>query len=377
MAVAKEIKHRDPSARVCYIGVRGDKLQDVADAQGVFDDVWAIRAGKFRRYHQEGWRQIFDLSTVGKNLRDFWYVIVGSWQSYWLLRNSRPAVVFIKGGYVGVPVGLAAALRRIPLVTHDSDALPGLANRIVSRWAVAHAVALPKTFYTYPPDKVVETGVPVDELYQYVTPKLQAMYQRELRLKRGPVVCISGGGLGAQRINEAITAVLDELFARYSEVNVLHLAGRDHQNEIRRRYQQALSASQYARCRIEGFVTDAYRYSGAADVVVCRAGATSLAELAMQAKACVVIPNPLLTGGHQLKNAQALEKRKAAIILPEDKVAADPSVLLETISSLLGSQKKRHTYGEALHDFTKKDATKQLAGLIITTGKGHAISREP
>ncbi len=271
-------------------------------------------------------------------------------------------------------MGLAAALRRTPFITHDSDAMPGLANRIISRWATVHAVALPKNLYTYSPDKVVETGVPVDERYRYVTSKLRDHYRHELGLGKGPVVCIAGGGLGAKRVNEAVMAIAPELISRFPRLQLLHLAGRDHKDEVDKQYQQILGDNYTQHCSVQGFVTDAYRYSGAADVVICRAGATSLAEFAVQAKPCIVIPNPLLTGGHQLKNAQALQKRKAVIVVSENKLQADPTILLSPLSDLLHSSRKRTVYSRALHKFAKKDATQQLAGLIITTGKSHGLS---
>jgi UDP-N-acetylglucosamine--N-acetylmuramyl-(pentapeptide) pyrophosphoryl-undecaprenol N-acetylglucosamine transferase len=161
LAVAHELKKQQEDIRIVYIGQKGDSLADVPAADQNIDEVFLIQAGKLRRYHGEGWRQLLDLPTMWKNIRDAGRVVVGLFQSFNLLRKIRPEVIFIKGGFVGVPVGLAAAVLRIPYITHDSDALPGLANRIIAPWAKKHAVGLPKEVYSYPPDKTITVGVPL------------------------------------------------------------------------------------------------------------------------------------------------------------------------------------------------------------------------
>jgi UDP-N-acetylglucosamine--N-acetylmuramyl-(pentapeptide) pyrophosphoryl-undecaprenol N-acetylglucosamine transferase len=164
LAVAHELKKLSPESTLMYIGQRGDALGDVPAEDKNIDQSYTVRAGKFRRYHGEGIKQVFDVVTLYKNLRDVIFVLIGLWQSFWLLGRLHPDVIFIKGGFVGVPVGLMAALRGIPYVTHDSDAVPGLANRIIARWARLHAVGLPKEVYAYPPAKTVTVGVPSAQL---------------------------------------------------------------------------------------------------------------------------------------------------------------------------------------------------------------------
>src|SRR3990167_7210097 len=109
LAVADELKKQRPNLTLVYIGQRGDKLADIPAKHHSIDKVYTVRAGKFRRYHGEGWRQLLDLLTFGKNVRDFFLVLIGLWQSYWILKKLKPVALFVKGGYVGVPVGLAAA----------------------------------------------------------------------------------------------------------------------------------------------------------------------------------------------------------------------------------------------------------------------------
>ena len=184
LAVVHELKRLRPDAQITYIGQTGDPLLDVPQQDKNVSAVLSIRAGKFRRYHGAGWRQLFDVETLYKNLRDVVLVLVGIGQSYKLLGKLRPDIIFIKGGFVGVPVGLAAAMRGIPFVTHDSDALPGLANRVIARWAKVHAVALPKEVYAhyYPAGKTVTVGVPVSHNFHRVSASEDKDWRAEVGL---------------------------------------------------------------------------------------------------------------------------------------------------------------------------------------------------
>jgi UDP-N-acetylglucosamine--N-acetylmuramyl-(pentapeptide) pyrophosphoryl-undecaprenol N-acetylglucosamine transferase len=141
LAVTAELRKQSPEARIFYIGQQGDKLGDIPAKDPNIDAAYTVYAGKFRRYHGEGLRQLLDVKTFLLNCRDAVLVLIGLVQCWRLLRQLRPDVIFVKGGFVGVPVGLAAAALHQPYVTHDSDAIPGLANRIIARWAYKHTAA--------------------------------------------------------------------------------------------------------------------------------------------------------------------------------------------------------------------------------------------
>lgn len=325
-----------------------------------------VRAGKFRRYHGEGLKQLLDIPTLLKNIRDFFYVLTGIYQSRRLLRELQPAVIFIKGGFVGVPVGLAAAQLHIPYITHDSDAIPGLANRIISRWAKKHAVALPPEVYKYPADKTVMTGIPLQSGFEPVDDKLRQKYRQTVKLPaKAKVLFIIGGGLGSQCINRAVATAVPHLLGEFPDLYVVHSVGRSNEAEMRAAYSDNLSEAQQGRLQIYGYLNDVYLYSGAADLVITRAGATNLAEFALQGKACIVIPSPFLAGGHQLKNAEYLMKQKAAQILDERDLTADPNRLAKQVSELLGDPKKRRSMGVQLAKLAQPDATVRLAELLL------------
>lgn len=366
LAVAHEIKRVQPDAEIMYIGQRGDALGDIPADDKNIDRNYTVRAGKFRRYHGEGFKQLLDIETLYKNLRDGIWVLIGLWQSFWLLRELRPDVIFVKGGFVGVPVGLAAALLGIPYVTHDSDALPGLANRIIARWARVHAVALPKEIYSYPPDKTITVGVPIGHQFQAVKPAEVSDIKRQLGLEdAAQVLLITGGGNGALNLNMAVADCLPELFARYSGLYAVHITGRALEADMRQHYKQRLSPKEQKRILVKGHVTNMYQYSAVADVIVTRAGATSIAEFAAQSKACVVVPNPLLAGGHQLKNAQVLADRKAVRLVSEPVLNEDHHALMPPLTDLLDNPDKVVTLGKKLSDLARPNAAHLLAMVLL------------
>jgi len=114
LAVAHELKRANPNIEIIYAIGKGDKLAHLPQEDDSVARVQSILSGKFRRYHGEGWKQVLDVSTLLKNIRDFFFVLIGIGQSILFLHREKPDVIFIKGGFVGVPIGLAAAVLRIP-----------------------------------------------------------------------------------------------------------------------------------------------------------------------------------------------------------------------------------------------------------------------
>jgi UDP-N-acetylglucosamine--N-acetylmuramyl-(pentapeptide) pyrophosphoryl-undecaprenol N-acetylglucosamine transferase len=368
LAVAKELKRLDSHLRIVYVGQRGDQFSDLSRTHASIDDVSDIQAGKFRRYHGEGLKQLLDVKTMLLNLRDSYRVTAGFFQALGLLRREKPAAVFVKGGFVGVPVGLAAALLRIPYVTHDSDAIPGLTNRIIAPWAKYHAVALPKELYKYPQDKAITVGVPVADQYQTVTPAAQVAAKTDLGYdKSAKLLLVTGGGLGAQRLNSALLSIAHDLLAADPELHIVHVAGRLNEADVEAGYREKLAEAERGRVKVLGYTNDMHAYSAAADLIITRAGATSIAEFARQGKACILIPSPFLTGGHQLKNAAALQQAKAVAVLEEESLRSDLPLVLSTVTALLQDVKAREQLAHKLQVFAHPKAATELAELILKT----------
>lgn len=341
-------------------------MADIPAQDPNIDTVRLVHAGKFRRYHGEGLRQLLDIPTMLKNVRDAFLVLAGVWQCFFLLKKLRPDVIFIKGGFVGVPVGLTAAVLHIPYITHDSDALPGLANRIVAPWARLHAVALPKEIYNYPGEKTVTVGVPLSQHYRpYTASEMRVAKEQVTGRPNGKMLLVTGGGNGAKRINDAVADCAQELLDRYDDLIIVQIAGRSQEMPLRQQYRQKLSVAHQKRVIVKGYITNLYTYSGAADVIITRAGATSMAEYAAQEKACIVVPNPLLTGGHQLKNAQVLAERAAVKLLPEDRLRQDHHALMPPLVDLLDNPARAQKLGKTLGSLAEPHSAKRLAMLLL------------
>lgn len=349
------------------MGQTGDKLADVPAGDPHIDEVFTVRAGKFRRYHGAGWHQLLDVTTQLQNFRDLIWVFVGFWQSFWLMRRLKPKVVFSRGGFVSVPVTLAGRLNHVPYITHDSDSMPSLANRLIARWAYLHAVALPAEVYPYPLAKTRVVGVPVNHQYEQVTARLMRHYRKLLHLQvYRHVLLVTGGGNGAQALNAHVTANADYLLSRYPELAILHIAGRALVEETNAAYDNAVKPADRKRVIVEGFVTDMYRYSGAADVIIARGGATNLAEFAIQAKACIIVPSPQLAWN--VKNSRVMASHGAVQELSEAH-AEQEQRLGRAVANLLDNPKQRQLLGKNLYKQAHPGSANELAKLIINVAE--------
>lgn len=324
-----------------------------------------VRAGKFRRYHGENWlRRLVDLKTWALNIRDFFLMIIGIIQSLYYVNKKKPDIAFIKGGFVGVPIGLACVVTRTKFVTHDSDTVPGLANKIISRWASWHAVGMPVEYYDYNKSKTSFTGIPIEDTFQYVSREDMNRFRDELSIPRDArVVCITGGSLGASRLNTAISPIMVDILSKNTDLYVIHQTGLLNNNLY-----DDVSAAVKKRIISADFFNDLYKYTGAANVVITRAGATTIASLAIQKKPIIVIPNPMLTGGHQTKNAQHLEHSQAAVVISEDDIKSN-NVLVRNIEKICTKMDYANNLSEHLGLLARPNAAKDIADIIEKIGK--------
>lgn len=363
LAVATELKKNNASCQVIHVGQVGEALDEVMQHESV-DESIGIQAGKFRRYHGESFlSHLFDLKTVILNIRDLFRFLHGTIQAYRLLGRQKPDAILLKGGYVCVPVGFAARLRKIPYATHDSDAIPGLANRLTAKHAAYNAVAMPADGYLYDQAKTIQTGIPIREEFVPVTTAIKNAAKKQLGYKpTDKLLFVVGGGLGARNVNEAIASIAQSLLRTYPQLQIVHLTGKSLYTETQKLYSY-LEPSEQGRVKLVDFTTELYLYSAASDVAITRAGATNLAEFAAQTKPIIIVPNPVLTGGQQLHNAKIIAEAKAALIVEEnDSVGLKNAV--DTYMSM--SDLDRSIYGSALHNvFPQHGAAKMIAELLV------------
>lgn len=364
VAVIDELRKIQPDAEFQFWCDKGFSAQASSLMKAAFgDDVTTktITAGKFRRYHSMSiWQQLrHPLTILLPNIIDVIKFGLGIVQSMWGLVIWRPDVIFTKGGFVCLPIGIAAWVLHIPLVIHDSDAHPGLTNRILSRWAVRIATGAPLEYYTYPKSKSEYIGIPVAKGLQPPTTEQQAQLKAKLGLPAGkPLLVVTGGGLGAVRINNAVVAALPELL---KENAVVLVSGQYQYEEIR----QAVGDDTHS-LQLHAFISgNMLEYMAAADLVISRAGMTAINELAALGKPTILVPNPDLTGGHQLKNAQVYADMKAAVIFDDAKLAVSGE-LSRVVRQILASAESRAELSMNIHKFARPTAAQDMARLILS-----------
>ncbi len=297
-----------------------------------------------------------------KNIRDLFLVGAGFIQSLFKLLVWRPDVVFTKGGYVCLPVGLAARVLRIPLVIHDSDALPGLTNRVLARVATSIATGAPLEYYSYPPNISRYVGVPISSDFHPYTASEQRLAKKEWGIDPSrPLFVVTGGGLGATRMNNAVAETLGSLEKLGSVVLV---AGAGQYDELR-----SLLPPDSKHFQLYPFVNNMHSLLGAADIVVTRAGATTILELAALQKPTILVPNAKLTGGHQLKNAAVYEEANAVAVLNEESMVEKPHLLVDQIKQLLDDPKGSAQMAKRFAKFSRPGAAKDVARMILAAKK--------
>jgi len=326
--------------------------------------VQTVLAGKFRRYqHLSKLQHLTIPSIIFPNIFDAFLVVLGVGQSLLRLLFWRPNVVFLKGGYVCLPVGYAAWLLRIPIVIHDSDAHPGLTNRLLAPLARRIATGASLDYYNYPREKSAYVGIPIDSHYHELTAEERQTVKMSLGFEtERPLTVFVGGGQGAKQINDNVALHLKELLWI---TDVVLVSGTAQYDELR-----SLTPQDDSRFRLEAFVppSELARILAAADVVVSRAGATFLLELAALARPTILIPSKRLVW--QVKHAQLYIDQQAVYALDEDMFERHgDSSLVEAVTEVLTDTALREKLAHNLHKQAKPHAAHDLADIILEAAR--------
>ncbi len=347
VVVARELKKinagQTEPLEIFYLGPDDDFACRALTQEGIRCE--KISAGKLRRY--------FDF----QNFIDIFYVIGGTFQCLWKIWKIMPDAVFSKGGYGSIPVALVSRLYFIPIIIHESDSVPGLANRIGAKFAKKIAVSFSRTLKFFPPQKTALVGHPVRrEILNHE--KNQA--RKDLGLKPDfPVILFLGGSQGAQRVNEIVLRMLQNLDG---VAEVMHQCGSKNYEEYKQDVEIVWNRSleKFPRYHLYPFM-DEKTYGqaiAASDLVVSRAGAGTIFEIAAARKPAILIPLAGSASDHQRANAYEYAKIGAAEITEEANLT--PNLFLSQIESLLKSAQKLRSMAERAKSFANLDA-----GMII------------
>jgi UDP-N-acetylglucosamine--N-acetylmuramyl-(pentapeptide) pyrophosphoryl-undecaprenol N-acetylglucosamine transferase len=319
---------------ITYIGSYQGMEKGLVEAQGI--PYYGISSGKLRRY--------FDL----KNFSDPFKVLKGYGEAVRLMKQIRPDIVFSKGGFVSVPVVLAARHCHIPAIIHESDITPGLANRIAVHGAKKVCCNFPETMKYLPEGKAVLTGSPIrQELFRGNASAARALCHIPDAAK--PVLLIVGGSSGSKVINDAVRASLPELTEQFY---IIHLCGKgnlDASLDGVKGYTQLEYASQE--------LADIFAL---ADLVISRAGANSICELLALHKPNILIPlSAAASRGDQILNANSFQKQGFSFVLEEENLSKE--TLLDAVHSVYSN---RDTYRAAMEASGQMDSIATIVDLI-------------
>ncbi|MEC8897962.1 MAG: undecaprenyldiphospho-muramoylpentapeptide beta-N-acetylglucosaminyltransferase [Pseudomonadota bacterium] len=277
-------------------------------------------------------------------------------EAYTHLRRIRPDCVVGMGGFVTGPGGIAAWLMRKPLVIHEQNAIAGMTNRWLTRFAETVLEAFPDSFG----DQTVTrcTGNPVRGEVASMDAPEQRLAGRSGRLR----VLVVGGSLGAQVFNQQLPRAL-ALMPEADRPDVRHQCGEKNLEAARAAYDEAgVSAS------IEPFIRDMAEAYGWADLVICRAGALTVSELCAAGIGAVLVPFPHAVDDHQTRNGQHMVKAGAAILVPQPKL--NPEVLAETLKDLATDRKRILTMAKAARSLARPDATERVVNYCLEAANG-------
>lgn len=322
-----------------YIGSVNGMEKDLIQATGV--PYHGISSGKLRRY--------FDW----KNFSDPFRVIKGYGQAISLMKKIKPDVVFSKGGFVSVPVVLAAKHCHIPAIIHESDITPGLANRIAIKGAKKVCCNFPETMKYLPSDKAVLTGSPIRrELFSGNADNALKLCKFPDHNK--PVLLIIGGSLGSKIVNEAVRKVLPELLEKFY---IIHLCGK---GNLDNSLTGTIGYAQFEYASSE--LTDMFAL---ADMAISRAGANSICELLALHKPNILIPlSAAASRGDQVLNANSFKKQGFSYVLEEEHLTAES--LLKAVQEVYDNRQK---YIDAMAQSGQMDSIGTIVDLIKTEAK--------
>lgn len=348
LAMIKRLQETVPGVEVLYVGTARGKEADIVPREGI--PFTTIRVRGFAR------------KLSADTLKAAGDLLVGLTQSLAIVRRFHPDVVVGTGGFVAGPVVFQAALLQVPTLIHEQNALPSVTNRILSRYVSRIAVTFPASQSYFPRKKVTVTGNPVRKAILTTT-------REEGRTKLGlaldkPFVLVTGGSGGAKRLNEAVLEALPWLDLKGG--TLLFITGEKYFPAMK----ESLAAVDHPnreRVQLVPYLYEMPEALAGADLIVCRAGASTLAEITALGLPAVIIPSPNTAENHQEKNGLSLAKAGAAKVILEKELSGKK--LAAAVNELLNNDGLRAEIAERARSLGMPDADEKLVSIILELAK--------
>lgn len=333
IAVAREIQRRSSQAKVLFVGAE----------QGIESRIVPKEGFELRTLKLGG------IKGVGamRQLKNLMRMVKGLFKARTILQEFRPDIVIGVGGYASFPMLSAAILGGYPRVIMEQNAIPGLANRVLGRWVDFAAVSDART-QSYFGKRAVVTGNPVRPEFKSIPPKPHVPPY---------TILIFGGSQGAQSINRAVMESLDSLADWKDRLRFVHQTGERQLDEVKRAY-----AGKGFEADVRVFFNDFHRQYAAADLIVARSGATTVAEIKAAGRAAILVPFPFATDDHQTKNARAMEDENAAVLISNAELSGQR--LGATVRELLNDPKRLEEIEKNARRIAILDAEQRIVNLV-------------
>lgn len=345
IAVVRKIKEKNSEAEFLFIGPNGGLEKKLMSAENI--PTKNIMAGKMRRYFS--WL----------NFVDFFKIPIGIFQSLWHLLWYMPDAIFGKGGYASLPVVIAGWIYRIPIMIHESDANPGLANSMLAKFSERVAVSYPQAENYFPAKQVVLTGNPLRA--DIAMGDAQKIIQNFSLSPSKKTIFVYGGSQGSAIINEKVLNILPELLKKYQ---VIHQTGEKNFEDAKNK-----AGVLGVKAGREGYYPIAFvgeelkDILAATDVVISRAGSNSISEIAAVGKPAIIIPIGNSANDHQRMNAYTLAKSGGCVVLEESNLGEN--MLLGTLEKIINDENFRANLSVNIKNFYHADATERIADGIL------------
>lgn len=335
VAIANELKFRFPDAEFLFVGAKDRmEMEKVPQAGYAIKGLWI--SGIQRK-------------LTLKNLMFPFKLISSLWNARKIVKSFKPDIAIGTGGFASGPLLQVAASSSIPCLIQEQNSYPGITNKLLAKKAKKICVAYDGLERFFPKDKIIKTGNPVRQGLLEINTKT-AEAKKVFNLKEGKhTLLVIGGSLGARRVNQLIEKELD--FLDTQNVQIIWQCGKLY-------YQQYKIYSNTKNVQVYEFLNNMDLAYAAADVVISRAGASSVSELCIVAKPVIFIPSPNVAEDHQTKNAMAIVNKNAAIIIKEEDLNAD---FENKFSQLIASPEKQKELGNNIKTLALINATKEIA----------------
>ena len=335
IAIAEEVVTRHPANDVVFVGTARGLEATVVPKAGFPLELIEVRGLKGK--------------GLADTLKNLLLLPLALWQSFQILRRWRPDIVVGVGGYASGPVVLAAWLLRIPTAVQEQNAIAGFTNRVLGRFAHAAFTAFPETARHFPRRKVYQLGNPIRRtlMENFMRPEARHDAWRLL---------VFGGSQGAHALNMRVIEALPHLADLRDRLHVTHQTGARDREQVEKGYRACGFEPD-----VREFITEMSAAYAGADLVVCRAGATTLAELTVCRKPSILVPFPLAADNHQVQNARSLVEAGAAVMIEEKDLTGE--LLAREIHAILSDPARREKMARAAGRLGNPQAAKEIADL--------------